>query len=324
MIERIAIVGLGSIGRRHLRLISIIDPNIEIILVRSGHGKPYQGKEKKIKTVYSINDAIELGIQAAIISSPATLHLKQSLYLAKNDVHLFIEKPLSNELTGVDVLLNEINNRDIVSMIGYVLRYDPGAKKFYNWLRNKLTGDILHANIECGSYLPDWRPEQDYKTTVSALSKLGGGVLLEMSHELDYLHWFFGKPKSVQAFIRNSGSLNIDVEDQADLLLTSNSGFPIVVQVDFNRRYSARKCTVTTTNGELIWDAGEKIVTLKEVGKKSSVYDYTYERDYIYQKQLEVFFDCIKNKTKPAVTLEDGVNVLKLIDASREAHDKGI
>jgi predicted dehydrogenase len=327
IINRIAIIGLGSIGRRHLSLILKIKPNIEIILVRSGYGNTYKEEEETAKTVYSISDAIKLGIQAAIISSPATLHVEQALELAKNGVHLLIEKPLSNELSGAHELLNEINhnNKDIVVMIGYVLRYDIGAIKFNNWLKNKITGDILHARIECGSYLPDWRPDQDYKETVSALSKLGGGALLELSHELDYLYWFFGCPVDVQANLRNSKTLDIDVEDQVDLLLTSKAGYPIVVQVDFNRRYPKRECTVITTDGELIWDAVKKNVTLRTINNEPCVYNYNYdyERDYIYQRQLEVFFDCIVNNNKPTITIEDGVNVMRLIDASHNAYVLG-
>ena len=145
-----------------------------------------------------------------------------------------------------------------------------------------------------------------------------------MSHELDYLHWFFGVPSTVQSHIKNSGSLDIDVEDQVDLLLTSRQNFPIIVQIDFNRRYPARKCTVITTDGELVWDAVNKNVTLKTVNDKPSVYNYDYDRDYIYRKQLEVFFDCIENKVKPEVSIEDGINVMRLIDASHKAHNSGV
>jgi predicted dehydrogenase len=212
----------------------------------------------------------------------------------------------------------------IIAMVGYVLRYDPGAIKFKNWLDRKMIGEIIHARIECGSYLPEWRPDQDYRETVSASSELGGGVLLELSHELDYLYWFFDKPKNVQAQIRNSGVLGIDVEDQADLLLTSKQGFPISVQIDFNRRYVERKCKVITTEGELIWDAVNKNVTWKRVSKEQSKYEYNNERNSIYRKQLEVFFDCIENDNDPIVTVKDGINVISLIDAVRNASEKGI
>jgi predicted dehydrogenase len=324
ILSRLAIIGLGSIGRRHLRLVSEIRPDIKIIVVRSGHGS--ECKEEKIasKIVHSIGEAIEYGIQAAIIASPAILHLEQSLELAKNGVHLLIEKPISHTSDKVTELLKVVNNSSITAMVGYVLRYDPGAIKFKDWMGDKMKGKILHVRIECGSYLPDWRPDQDYRKTVSALSELGGGALLELSHELDYLHWFFGKPKDVQAKIRNSNTLDINVEDQADLLITSAQGYPVVVQIDFNRRYVERRCKILTTEGELIWDAVDKNVIWNEANKKQLKYEYNNERNSIYYKQLEVFFDCIENRNDPVVTVKDGVNVIVLIDAARAASEKGI
>ena len=324
MINCLAIVGLGSIGRRHLRLISEIRPDIKIIVVRSGHGSACDEEKMAVKVTDSIGDAIKEGIQAAIISSPATLHLKQSLELAKNGIHLLIEKPISHTSDRVKELLKIVNENRITTMVGYVLRYDLGAIKFKNWLDNKIKGKILHARIECGSYLPDWRPDQDYRKTVSALSELGGGVLLELSHEIDYLYWFFGKPKDVQAQIRNSGTLDINVEDQVDLLMTSEQGYCISVQIDFNRRHVERKCKVLTTEGELIWDAVKQNVTWKGVNKEQSKYEYNNERNSIYRKQLEVFFDCIENDNDPIVTVKDGINVISLIDAVRNASEKGI
>ena len=324
MINCLAIVGLGSIGRRHLRLISEIRPDIKIIVVRSGHGSACDEEKMAVKVTDSIGDAIKEGIQAAIISSPATLHLKQSLELAKNGIHLLIEKPISHTSDRVKELLKIVNENRITIMVGYVLRYDLGAMKFKNWLDNKIKGKILHARIECGSYLPDWRLDQNYRKTVSALPELGGGVLLELSHELDYLHWFFGNPVDVQAQIRNSGTLDINVEDQVDLLVTSKQGYPITVQIDFNRRHIERKCKVLTTEGELIWDAVNKNVTWKGVNKEQSKYEYNNERNSIYRKQLEVFFDCIENDNDPIVTVKDGINVISLIDAVRNASEKGI
>jgi predicted dehydrogenase len=322
-VNRLAIIGLGSIGRRHLRLVSEIRPDIEIIVVRSGHGYSCREEKEATKIVYSINEAIQEGIQAAIISSPTTLHLKQSLELAKNGVHLLIEKPLSHTLDKVDELLKVIIENRVVAMVGYVLRYDPGAIKFKDWLSNKLKGRILHARIECGSYLPDWRPDQDYRKTVSASHELGGGVLLELSHELDYLHWFFGRPTDVQAKMKNSETLDINVEDQADLILTSSEGYPITLQLDFNRRNPKRICSVLTTEGELTWDAIEKNVICRMINNEPVIYKYSNERNYIYRKQIELFLDCIEKDIDPKVSIYDGAEVMRLIDAARYSDEKG-
>jgi predicted dehydrogenase len=291
--------------------------------MRSGYGNACEEERLATKVVQSINEVINEGVQAAIVSSPATLHLEQSLELARNGVNLLIEKPISNTSDGVDKLLDILDKNNLVAMVGYVLRYDHGAIKFKKWLDDKVKGEVLHARIECGSYLPDWRPDQDYKSTVSALPELGGGVLLELSHELDYLHWFFGNPKDVQAQISNSGSLGINVEDQADLLITSEQGYCISVQIDFSRRHVERKCRVLTTEGELIWDAVNKSVKCKMVNEDDLHYEYNSERDYTYRTQLRAFIDCVDKNVSPVVNAKDGANVMKLINAAHDASKNG-
>lgn len=318
IISKLGIIGLGSIGKRHLRLLNEIRPDIEIIVMRSGHGVSCE-EESANKIVSSIDQLLDEGIQAAIISSPATLHLEQSIELAKSGVHLLIEKPISNSTNGINDLVNILDEKNLIATVGYVLRYDPGAIKFKELIDSKLIGDILHARIECGSYLPEWRAEKDYKKTVSARADLGGGVLLELSHELDYLQWFFGKPKDVMANVRNSGLFNIDVEDQADILLTSSEGYSISVQIDFNRRHVSRKCKVLTTEGEITWNAVNRNVICKLVDKGETIYNFDTERDYIYSLQLKAFIDCIENNQNPSVTIQNGFDVLKLIDSIRDS-----
>ena len=323
MINRLAIIGLGSIGKRHIRLISEIRPEIEIILVRSGIGGSCQEEDIATKVVYSINDAINEGIQAAVVSSPATLHLEQSLELVKNGIHVLVEKPLSHNAHRIDEFLKAVNDNGVKVMVGYVLRYDNGAIKFKEWLSQKCTGRIMHARIECGSYLPEWREGQDYRKTVSGSAELGGGILLELSHELDYLYWFFGSPIDVQAHTRNSGILDINVEDQADLILTSYENYPITVQLDFNRRYAKRICNVLTTDGELTWNAIKKEVTWKKFDNEQLVYGYDNDRDYIYRQQIKSFLSCIEEDMSPVVSSSDGAKVMKLIDAIRCSANSG-
>ena len=322
-LKKIAIIGLGSIGRRHLRLIKEISPDIEVVLVRSGKGKEWPEEKMAAYVVTSIQDAVNLNIQAAIISSPTTLHVKQAEQLVGSKIPLLIEKPLSNSMVGVKELQEVALNNSCLILVGYVLRFDPAARRFKQWLEEKQLGRVLHARVECGSYLPDWRPEQDYHTTVSASKELGGGVLSELSHELDYLSWFFGKPISVYGQLRNSGELGIDVEDQADLMLKSCDEYSIAVQIDFNRRYPTRVCSVQTTNGELTWNAIEKTTTWKPINCEEVIDKFEFERDYIYIEQLKNFIESVETRIEPAVSLHDGVNVMELIHAVMVSNETG-
>ena len=323
MIEQIAIVGLGSMGRRHLRLVRKSRPGIKIIAVRSGRGEEVPEEKIADKIVYTVEDAIDVGIQACISTTPAIYHIQQATKLIEAGIHVLVEKPLSHNMKDVDDFLEISENSDVVGLVGYCLRYDPTAKQFKKLLYSEKTGQILHVDVDCGSYLPDWRPNQDYHQTVSARKELGGGVLLELSHELDYIRWFFGNIESVSAVLQNSGTLGIDVEDNADLILKTVEGLPISVHLDFNSRNVRRTCSVKTSNGDLIWDATFKKVIWRTANRPEEVESFNYDKDEIYRQQLRHFFNCIEHGQTPTVTLEGGAVVLQMVEAAKKSNVMG-
>jgi predicted dehydrogenase len=198
-----------------------------------------------------------------------------------------------------------------------------GALKFNEMLINKKIGQILHVQVDCGSYLPEWRKGQDYRQSVSAKSDLGGGVLLELSHELDYIQLFFGEMKSVFANIQNSGTLDIDVEDSVDMIFESERGYFVSVHLDFNSRTTRRECIARCSNGDLIWDVAANKVIWQPADGLEEVDMYENDRDYIYREQLKHFFDCIENKKRPLVSLDDGAIALNMIESAKKSHKIG-
>lgn len=320
MVKRIVIVGLGSIGRRHLRLLRELHSDIEIILVRSGKGGNWSEERLATRIVDSIEVALDSSPQMAIVSSPAHVHLEQALLFAEAGIHLLIEKPLSVSSKGIDKLLEIVKQNRICAAVGYVLRYDPAARFFKECLQSKETGDLVRVRIECGSFLPEWRPDVDYRCSVSAKRELGGGVLLELSHEIDYLLWFFGKPAVVNAQLGHSGLLDVDVEDQADILMAYTDNLFISMHLDFVRRIPVRECVVQTTKGQLSWNVLQRQVTWQPVSGDGYTQCFELDRDEIYREQLRHFIRCIEEGEKPFVTLEDGANVMYMIDAIRQSH----
>ncbi|MDT8384913.1 MAG: Gfo/Idh/MocA family oxidoreductase [Gammaproteobacteria bacterium] len=323
IVDHIAIVGLGSIGRRHLRNLKAIRPEIEVTLVRSGHGEEWPELALADRIVFSLHDAIAVGIQAAIISSPATLHVEQSTILARAGVHLLVEKPLSHNSVGVDDLLIAANQSGISALTGYILRYDPAARAYKKLLENDKLGQLLHVRVETGSCLPDWRPEQDYRQTVSAQADQGGGVLLELSHEFDYIRWFFGEMTSVVANLYNSNYLELQVEECADLILTNHNGIPVSLHLDFHRRHPARLCVAEGSEGTATWNAISNQVTWRPVNGASETEDFSYSRDEVFQCQLRHFIRCIEEGDKPLVSLQDGAKALALVEAAKIANETG-
>ena len=322
MIDHLAIIGLGSIGRRHLRLAREFRSELKITAIRSDSVKVVPEENIADNVVYTMNEAIESGIQAAVIATPAVLHLGQVRELVQAGIHILVEKPLSDTMEGVNELIKTQKESGLVGLVGYCFRYDPAALKFRELLNNDKTGQILHVTVDCGSYLPDWRPGENYKKSVSAKNKLGGGVLLELSHELDYIRWFFGAIKNVHASLNTSGTLDIEVEDSADMILESVLGFNIAVHLDFNSRSIRRSCRARCTKGDLVWDAVAQKVNWHPVDNLEEEESLGHDRDYIYREQLQHFFACIEKDQTPVVTLDDGAKVLHIVEAARESSAK--
>ncbi|KAA6183924.1 Gfo/Idh/MocA family oxidoreductase [Thiohalocapsa marina] len=322
-VRRVALVGLGSIGRRHLRLLKQLRPDIDVILVRSGHGGRWPEEALAAESVTSIDEAMAMGIDAAIIASPAPYHVPQALELLRTGIPLLIEKPLSHNLEGVAELAELAEQRQVPVLVGYVLRHSPDLRWFHQQLREERVGRLVGVTIDCGSYLPDWRPEQDYRKTASARAELGGGVLLELSHELDYAHWLFGPFDSIDASLTNSGTLGIAVEDTADLMLTTRAGLTVTIHLDFLRREAIRQCIAHGADGDLVWDGVKKTVRLQHVCEESVQWPFELERDAMFRTQLMHFLACIEQDDAPKVTLADGIAALTLVEAARQSQRQG-
>ena len=192
MINKVLIVGQGSIGKRHLRLMRGLLQSAEIMVLR--HSKTNEIPELADGYFYTLQEAITFAPDIAIIANPATLHIETAEALAKIGTHVLIEKPISSSIDGVQNIINLSEKNRSILMTGYNLRFSESLNYFKEQLDSNKIGQLSSVRCEVGQFLPSWRPEQNYQNTVSANSKLGGGVLLELSHEIDYIRWIFGNP----------------------------------------------------------------------------------------------------------------------------------
>jgi predicted dehydrogenase len=322
LIKRILIVGLGSIGKRHLRLARELFPNADIRVLR--HQSANEIPEFSNGCISSIEEAIAIAPQIAVIASPAPFHVVTAQVLAEVGVHLLIEKPLSASLDGITQLLETCHKKGTVLLTGYNLRFLPSLQRFRNLLGEGVIGKILLVRCEIGQYLPSWRPDSDYRQGVSARRELGGGALLELSHELDYLRWIFGEVDWVKATLSRQSSLEIDVEDTAHLTLgfvPTADGHQLIgaVNLDFIRHDTIRLCTAIGENGSLCWNGLTGEVALYEAGAKEwrELFSHPHQRDESYLAEWQNFIACVIEQKTPLITGEDGLKVLEIIEAAR-------
>lgn len=327
-IRRALIVGQGSIGKRHLRLARALMPDADIRVLR--HRDNEAVPEFANGGFSGLDDAIGFAPQIAVIANPTTFHVDVALPLARAGAHLLVEKPLSATLSGVSRLLDTCRERGTVLMIGYNLRFFPSLQRFRDLLNQNVIGRVLSVRCEIGQYLPSWRPDTDYRQGVSARSELGGGALLELSHEIDYLRWIFGEVDWVKATLSRQSTLEIDVEDSAHLILgfvpgTEGRRLIATLSMDFIRHDTTRICTAIGAESSLRWNGIRGSVERFDSGASqwSEIFCHQHQRDDSYLDEWKNFFECINGQAAPLVAGEDGLRVLQIIEAARQASVSG-
>ncbi len=269
-VKKVLIYGLGSIGRRHLKLIKEYWPSVKVSSLRSNISDFYKNKESEIKGIYkyfySVKDAKEWKPDCIFISSPAIFHLENALLFADSSVHIFIEKPIG---TGYEPNLEwqkllEHNKTNKI-LIGYVFRHDLGIKKMKEEIQD--LGKLIEADFYCGSWLPNWRIGNgiDYRNSVSAKSNLGGGALLELSHEIDLAYWLLGPLDLKYSYLSKSNNLEIDVEDKVLIHAITNYDCNVTLRLNFCTKEESRFINIKGSKGSLKYDLNTSKMKLKRI-----------------------------------------------------------
>ncbi len=327
MITRVLIVGYGSIGSRHLRLARQLLPAADIRVLR--HQADDFVPEYANGCFHDLASALAFAPQLAVLANPAPFHLPVALPLAEQGVHLLIEKPLSDSAADISRLIEVCQRRQCVLMTGYNLRFLPSLARFRNLVRSgEMAGKIISVRCEIGQYLPSWRPGADYRKGVSACKALGGGALLELSHEIDYLCWIFGQVAWVKATLLRQSNLDIDVEDSAHLLLgfePAADGHQLVasLNMDFIRHDTTRSCVAIGSEGSLRWNALTGCVDFFARGAANwqTIYSHAPQRDESYLAEWLHLMKLVEHRGTPLVSGEDGLMVMEVIDAARRASE---
>ena len=298
----ILIAGLGSIGRRHLRNLQALGYK-NFVLYRTGKATLPDKEIAGIPTEYNLEKALAHKPIATIISNPTALHMPIALAAAKSGSHLFIEKPISHNLDGVEELQKLVRKKNLIAQVGFQFRFHPELIKIKRRLDKNEFGKIVNVQAHWGEYLPDWHPWENYKKTYAARKDLGGGVLLTLCHPFDYLSYLFGKVESVLCEKINNDKLKIDVEDTADVLLNFKSGIIGNVHLDYIQRPPEHYIRIIGKNG---------IIHLNFLKSK-------LERNEMFVSEIKHFMSCIKEEKQPICTLDDGIRTLQIVLAAKES-----
>ena len=319
-IRKVLICGLGSIGRKHLNILKSRWDNIEVAVFRSGYGNKSKEEILADKIYKELDKAIGWMPEAAIIATPASNHQNMAMSIGRCGIPMLIEKPLGDGKEGQNSWdeLVELSEKVPIE-IGYVFRHDPCTKKVKELLGAKIIGNIVEADFYCGSWLPDWREGIDYRKCVSSKRELGGGVLLELSHEIDLALNLFGRMKIEYASLKNSGLLEINVEDQARVIAKTEEGCTVTISLNFCTMPARRNVVIRGSGGEIYWNLIDSTIDVVR-GKNLEPIHYRSisKNTERYVKQMEHFLSVSEGIAQPRCNLKKGIEVMEIIEKIRE------
>lgn len=319
---RLLVTGCGSIGRRHIGNLLALG-NIEVI----AHDLTPDGRSKVadlfgVKVYANYGDALDAGPDAVIVATPTNEHIRPALEAAKAGCHLFVEKPVSHNMDGLSDVLSTVKSKSLITLVGCNMRFHPGIKKVKELLDEGTVGRILSADIETGSYMPEWRPGWDYRNVYSARSHMGGGIILDAIHEIDYARWMLGDVAVVSCMADKQSSLEIDVEDIADILLSFTSGVIAHLHLDYLQRAYSRNCKFVGEDGIVTWDFNEERVglfTARDRQWTRHKQPEDFELNQMYVDEMMHFINCIKGIERPTLDIFGAVEDLKIALAAKQS-----
>ncbi len=312
------IAGTGSIGQRHLKNLRALGH--EVLVWDADPAQLDPARALGGASVRGLEAGLGRGVDGLLVCTPPASHLAIVRQAVLADVHVFVEKPLAVDSTGVEELIALARTRGRVMLVGCNLRFFSSLRRVKSLLEEGRIGPVLSARADCGFYLPSWRPTRDYRQTYSARVREGGGILLDAIHEFDYLRWLLGEASEVFCVAGRWSSLEIDVEDLAEVSLRFASGTLAQLHLDYLRRSYMRSCELIGEQGVVRWDYLTRRVEVyagepdRWEGYREPIDDNHSE---MFVEEMRHFIRCIEGKEMPVVDGADALATLRLVEAAK-------
>ena len=335
---RILIVGLGSIGQRHLRVLKKLFKNsVKIFTLNSTKNKLiiYDNfKTKKVNSLIKfykieaidINQVENYKIDVAFICNPPSLHIDIAIKLAKKNCNLFIEKPLAIEThqKKIKILNKIIKKRKLLVKVGYQLRYHPGIKIIRNIQNKKILGKVLGGYFHYGEFTGSTKKYEKFTNSIYVKKKLGGGVLLSFSHHLDLAIFLFGNLKFHYSFVKNTKNFNINTEDYCNFILKDKLNNSFFFNLNFLETPQNNFIILNYELGCIKFNFSNNNLEIKKFDKeKSKIYNFSnFKRNNMFEKQTVEFLNSVKNREINQKNLNENLKLLRLIDIIKKRSEK--
>ena len=320
---KIAIIGCGSIGKRHVQNFLMLGHQV-VAYNRSLKRRNEVKKKFKIETFSNIEKLFQRHSPSlTIICTPANKHISNAIMAINYKSHIFIEKPFTLLSQNSDNLIKRTKNNKLFNHVGCNMRFHYGPKKIKSFIEKNKIGEILFAKIWCGTNLTDWHPNEDHTKMYSAKKSEGGGVLLDLIHEIDLAYWLFGKTEKIKSFLSNTRTLNIKTEDVANILFLYPKNIQLNMSLNYLEKPVKRGIYVYGTKGSIEWSL------------EKNCFSYTNHRNFktritrppknwshnsMYIEQSKYVIDCIGKNKKSFNSFNEAADVMKMASKVKKSN----
>jgi len=307
--DKILICGLGSIGQRHaLNLINLGYDNL--ILYREKKINKLDHKLRKYLIVNKVSGAIKQKPVIALICNTSDKHLSTAIHLAKNNIHLFIEKPAGIQKNKFKTLIKICRKNKIINMVGYMMRFHPAIAVIKKILDKRENGPFFYFRSEWGEFLPNWHPKENYKKSYAANKKMGGDIGLTLSHDLDLAKFFFGEIQKVIKLNQSNKILKINAESITDYFIYFKKKINGFIHLDYLQKNNSRIWKIVGANNQIFFDYYKNKLTFNK-GNKTKIYNFRkFNRNKLFQDEIKYFIKCVKNNRKIDNDVEQSYKLL--------------
>ncbi len=316
---KIGVIGLGSIGQRHVRCLKQLGyDDIIALRTRKGAVQTLPVEFSYIKEVSDAREFYSYDLDAVIISNPTSLHIETIKTPLKKAIPVFLEKPIADSIDQV----RQISYFDSGKvMVGFMLRHNELINVIKQFIDSGKLGRVYKARLYCGYYLPFWHRHVDYRKEYYSRKELGGGVLRTLSHEIDLMHYFFGIPDEVCAVVGKISDLDIHVDDNALIVCRISSKSLITIEVDYINPTLQRRGEIMGSEGNIEYSFENNEVCFTNYKERTDVLykNANLKWNHMYLKQMEVFVNSLTNNTIVNCNFQDGINVMKVIATAEKS-----
>jgi predicted dehydrogenase len=319
------IAGFGSIGRRHLRNLRALGET-DILLYRSHKSTLEEDEIEGLVVETDLQAAFSHYPDAVIISNPTALHMDVAIPAARAGCTILLEKPIASNLERIDELEDALIQGHGKVLAGFQFRFHPSLQYVKRLLKSGGLGRPVAVRAHWGEYLPAWHPWEDYRTSYTARSDLGGGVALTLCHPLDYLRWLLGEVESVWGFAGRLGDLELDVEDTAEIGLQFAGGPVASVHLDYLQRPPVHRLEIVCTEGTIDWNNASGAVRFYRASTdawESFLAPVGFDRNDLFLAELRNFLGVVRGLEEPRCTLRDGIEAVRIVQAFYQAAQSG-